>query len=75
MRTAFSLGMLAQELKDLSSGESIDMDGDTLEMLFPPGGVGINDDETRIAAGKFASDHECKFSFNEQTGKSTFSKE
>jgi hypothetical protein len=75
MRTTFSLGMLAQTLKDLSSGQTIDVDEDTLGMLFPPGEAGIIDDESWIAAGNFASDYKCKFSFNEQTGRSTFSKE
>ena len=74
MRTAFSLGMLSQELRDLSSGQMIDIDRDTLEMLFAPGEADVND-ETWIAAIKFASDHKCKFSLNEQTGRSTFSKE
>jgi len=75
MRTAFSLGMLSQELRDLSSGQTVDIDGDTLEMLFASGEAGVSNDQTRIAASKFALDHKCKFSFNEQTGSSTFSKE
>ena len=75
MRTAFSLGMLSQELKDLSSGQTIDIDLDTLGMLFPPRKASISNDETRIAAQKFALDHKCKFFFNEQTGRSSFSKE
>jgi hypothetical protein len=75
MRTAFSLGMLAQELKDLSSGQTIDIDVDSLEILFPPGEVGTIDDKTWIAANRFALDHGCKFSFNEKTSRSTFSKE
>jgi len=75
MRTAFSLGMLSQELKELSSGQIIDIDGDILEMLFASGKAGVSDDETWIAASKFALDHKCKFSFTEQTGRSTFSKE
>ncbi len=74
MRTGFSLGMFAQVLKDLSSGETIDIDGDTLGMLFSPGEADVTE-ETRIAASKFALDYRCKFSFNEQTGRSTFSKE
>jgi hypothetical protein len=72
MRTVFSLGMLSQALKDLRSGQTVDIDGDALGMLFPSG---VIDDETWIAARKFALDHKCKFSFNEQTGRSTFSKE
>jgi len=75
MRTVFSLGMLSQALKDLRSGQTVDIDGDALGMLFPPGEAGIIEDETWIAAGKFALDHKCRFSFNEQTGRSTFSKE
>jgi hypothetical protein len=75
MRTVFSLGMLSQALKDLRSGQTVDIDGDALGMLFPSGEAGIIDDETWIAARKFALDHKCKFSFNEQTGRSTFSKE
>jgi len=67
--------MLSQELRDLSAGQMIDIDRDTLEMLFAPDEVGVINDETSIAATKFASDHKCKFSFNEQTGISTFSKE
>ncbi len=73
--TAFSLGMLSQELKALSSGQTIDIGGDILEMLFASGKAGVIDDETWIAASKFALDHKCKFSFNEQTSRSTFSKE
>ena len=75
MRTVFSLGLLSQALKDLRSGQTVDIDGDALGMLFPPGEAGIIDDETWVAAGKFALDHKCKFSFNEQTGRSSFSKE
>ncbi len=75
MRTVFSQGMLSQALKDLRSGQTVDIDGDTLGMLFPPGKAGIIDDETWVAADKFALDHKCKLSFNEQTGRSTFSKE
>ncbi len=75
MRTVFSLGMLSQALKDLRSGQTVGIDGDTLGMLFPPGEAGITNDKTRSAAHKFALDHKCKFFFNEQTGRSSFSKE
>ena len=67
--------MVGRQLDDLPSGGSMDIDKDTLGMLFPPGETaGVIDPSTRSAAIKFAQDHNCRFLFNDQSSKSTFLK-
>jgi hypothetical protein len=67
--------MAGRQLDDLPSGDSMDIDKDTLGMLFPPGETaGVIDPRTRSAATKFAQDHNCRFLFDDQSSKSTFLK-
>jgi hypothetical protein len=67
--------MVGRQLDDLPSGDSMDIDKDTLGMLFPPGETaGVIDPRTRSAATKFAQDHNCRFLFDDQSSKSTFLK-
>ena len=67
--------MVGRQLDDLPSGDSMDIDKDTLGMLFPPAETaGVIDPRTRSAAAKFARDHNCRFLFNDQSSKSTFLK-
>jgi len=43
--------MVGRQLDDLPSGDSVDIDKDTLGMLFPPGETaGVIDSRTRSAA-------------------------
>ena len=59
--------MVGRQLDDLRSGDSMEIDKDTLGMLFPPGEtVGVIDPRTRSAATKFAQDHNCRFLFNDR---------
>ena len=67
--------MVARQLDDLSSGDTMEIDKDTLGMLFAPvEAAGVIDPMTRSAATKFAQDHNCRFLFNDQSSKSTFLK-
>ncbi len=67
--------MMGQVLDDLIPGDSTEIDEATLGMLFPPGeAAGVIDERTRTAAAKFAQDHGCGFSIDDQSSKSTFSK-
>ena len=64
-----------QILDGLISGETADMDAETLRTLFSSGKTaGASDDATKRAAVKFALDHECNFSLDEEIGKGIFSK-
>ena len=52
--------MVGRQLDALPSGDSMEIDKDTLGMLFPPGeAAGVIDPRTRSAATKFAQDHNC----------------
>jgi hypothetical protein len=74
-RTMMDRDMAGRQLDDLPSGDSMDIDKDTLGMLFPPGETaGVIDPRTRSAATKFAQDHNCRFLFDDQSSKSTFLK-
>jgi hypothetical protein len=67
--------MMGRVLDDLIPGDSTEIDEATLGMLFPPGeAAGVIDERTRTAATKFAQDHGCGFSIDDQSSKSTFSK-
>jgi hypothetical protein len=56
------LHMVGRQLDDLPSGDSVEIDKDTLGMLFPHGEtVAMIDPRTRSAATKFARDHNCRF--------------
>jgi len=67
--------MMGRQLDDLTTGDSLDIDKDTLKMLFLPGeAADVIDERTQRAASKFAKDHRCRFLFNDQSSKSTFSK-
>ena len=64
-----------QILDGLISGETADMDAETLRKLFSTEKtVGATDDATKRAALQFALDHECNFCLDERTGKGIFSK-
>jgi hypothetical protein len=63
---------VGRQLDDLVSGDSMEIDKDTLGMLFTPSeAAGVIDPRTRSAATKFAQDHNCRFLFNERSSKST----
>jgi hypothetical protein len=67
--------MMGRQLDDLIPGDSLDIDKDTLKMLFLPGeAADVIDERTQRAASKFAKDHRCRFLFDDQSSKSTFSK-
>lgn len=67
--------MMGRRLDALIPGDSLEIDKDTLGMLFPPGEAGgVIDERTRRTATKFAKDHGCRFLFNDQWSKFTFSK-
>jgi hypothetical protein len=67
--------MMGRQLDDLIPGDILEIDKGTLGMLFPPGeAAGVIYERTRRTATKFAKDHGCRFLFNDQSSKSTFSK-
>ena len=67
--------MVGRQLDELPSGDSMDIDKDTLGMLFPPGETtAVIDPRTRSAATKFARDHNCRFLFDDRSSKFTFLK-
>jgi len=67
--------MVGRQLDDLLPGDSMEIDKDTLEMLFTPSeAAGAIDPRTRSAAIKFAQDHNCRFLFDDRSSKSTFLK-
>jgi hypothetical protein len=69
------LDMVGRQLDDLPSGDSMEIDKDTLGMLFPPGAtMGVIDTKARSCATKFAQGHNCRFLFNDRSSKSTFLK-
>jgi hypothetical protein len=68
-------GMVGRQLDDLLPGDGMEIDKDTLEMLFPPGeAAGVIDERTQTEATRFARDHGCRFLFDGQSSKSTFLK-
>jgi len=67
--------MVGRQLDDLLPGDSMEIDNDTLGMLFTPSeAAGVIDPMMRSAATKFAQDHNCRFLFHERSSKSTFLK-
>jgi hypothetical protein len=65
-RTMMDRDMVGRQLDELPSGDSMDIDKDTLGMLFPPGETAaVIDPRTRSAATKFARDHNCRFLFDD----------
>ena len=67
--------MVGRQLNNLLPGDSMEIDKDTLGMLFTSSeAAGVIDPRTRSAATKFAQDHNCRFLFNDQSSKSTFLK-
>jgi len=67
--------LFGQALDGLPSGDSTAIDSETLGMLFPPGEAdGAIDSRTAEAAQNFASEHGCRFSFDNQSRTSRFAK-
>jgi hypothetical protein len=67
--------IVGRQLDELPSGDSMDIEKDTLGMLFPPGETAaVIDPRTRSAANKFARDHNCRFLFDDRSSKFTFLK-
>jgi len=68
---------LGQELMMLPAGATLDIEDETLGMLFPPGAAaGVLDDNTRTAAEQFAEDWGCAFAYRHVEGelRAVFSK-